>query len=431
MKKILFLHGFFATGSCPMANAMREAFEGCAVVLTPDLPLHPKEALKEIRSIIDKEHPDLLVGNSCGAFLAQMLSPVVGIPALLGNPYFKMTEFLKVRIGEHQYKAPRKDGNQRLVIDEALIEEFSELEAVQFDCCNPYYKERVWGLFGEQDTLAHFSPLFMEHYNNIYHFPGGHTPTEQEVKTWYAPLATKMLMEYPAKEERYFQHFKGGKYKFINSAFDSETLERMVVYQAIYGEQAYWVRPERCSSVWLQETARLSTDSQKSKFNTEKVTRIENKQFQMIIYIVRHGQTAENLQMILQGHLPGTLTDKGKEQVRNAAEHLAEKDVQFKCIVSSDLKRAMDSANIISERLKLPVIPMEILRERDWGNIQVCLFLRQQTSIKRMADGCSLMVMPKQKRIFINELAKPYKNYRRNLPMIPSSLSLMDSLQEI
>jgi len=50
MKKILFLHGFFATGSCPMANAMREAFEGCAVVLTPDLPLHPKEALKEIRS---------------------------------------------------------------------------------------------------------------------------------------------------------------------------------------------------------------------------------------------------------------------------------------------------------------------------------------------------------------------------------------------
>lgn len=168
-----------------------------------------------------------------------------GHSSFAGQSLFQDEEFLKVRIGEHQYKAPRKDGNQRLVIDEALIEEFSELEAVQFDCCNPYYKERVWGLFGEQDTLAHFSPLFMEHYNNIYHFPGGHTPTEQEVKTWYAPLATKMLMEYPAKEERYFQHFKGGKYKFINSAFDSETLERMVVYQAIYGEQAYWVRPEK------------------------------------------------------------------------------------------------------------------------------------------------------------------------------------------
>ena len=78
MKKILFLHGFFATGSCPMARALKEAFEGTAVVLTPDLPLHPKEALKEIRSIIDREQPDLLLGNSCGSFLAQMLAPVVG-----------------------------------------------------------------------------------------------------------------------------------------------------------------------------------------------------------------------------------------------------------------------------------------------------------------------------------------------------------------
>ena len=120
MKKILFLHGFFATGSCPMAKALQEAFVGKAVVLTPDLPLHPREALKAISTIIDREQPDLLLGNSCGAFLAQMLAPVVDIPALLGNPHFKMTEFLKERIGEHEYKAPRRDGNQRLVIDEAL-----------------------------------------------------------------------------------------------------------------------------------------------------------------------------------------------------------------------------------------------------------------------------------------------------------------------
>ena len=111
-KKILFLHGFFATGSCPMALALKEAFEGQAIVLTPDLPLHPKVALKNIHAIIDQEKPNLLLGNSCGAFLAQMLSPIVGIPALLGNPHFKMTNFLKERIGEHTYKYPRMDGNQ-------------------------------------------------------------------------------------------------------------------------------------------------------------------------------------------------------------------------------------------------------------------------------------------------------------------------------
>ena len=245
MKKILFLHGFFATGSCPMARALREAFDGQAVVLTPDLPLHPKEALKYIRMLIDKEKPDLLIGNSCGAFLAQMLSPVVGIPALLGNPHFKMTDFLRERIGEHEYKAPRMDGNQTIVINESLINEFEQLEALQFDYCNPYYKDRVWGLFGEQDTLAHFEPLFLQHYNNSYHFPGGHMPTEQEVRTWYAPLVQKMLMEYSVKKERFFRHFKGGLYKYIHSAYDSETQERMVVYQALYGEEAYWVRPEK------------------------------------------------------------------------------------------------------------------------------------------------------------------------------------------
>ena len=129
MKKILFLHGFFASGQCVPAVALREAFEGRVEVLTPDLPIHPQMALEEIRNICDREHPDLLVGNSCGSLYAQMLAPIVGIPALLGNPHFQMTAFLKERIGSHEYKAPRKDGNQQFVIDESLIQEFAEFNS--------------------------------------------------------------------------------------------------------------------------------------------------------------------------------------------------------------------------------------------------------------------------------------------------------------
>ena len=162
-------------------------------VITPDLPMHPKEAVLFIRELIDREQPDLLIGNSCGAFYAQMVAPVVGIPALLGNPHFRMTEFLRQRIGEHQYKSPRKNGNQNFVIDETLIEEFAEMEAIQFDTCDPDFQERIWGLFGEQDTLAHFEPLFLEHYKHSFHFPGGHTPTAEEVRGWYVPLAEKIL----------------------------------------------------------------------------------------------------------------------------------------------------------------------------------------------------------------------------------------------
>ena len=39
--------------------------------------------------------------------------PCVDIPALLGNPHFKMTDFLKERIGKHEYKATRMDGNRQ------------------------------------------------------------------------------------------------------------------------------------------------------------------------------------------------------------------------------------------------------------------------------------------------------------------------------
>ena len=150
-KKILFLHGFYASGSCVPALALKEAFEkgGAqrpgeslgghrATVLTPDLPIHPADAVKLIRDICDQEKPDVLVGNSCGSFYAQMISPIIGVPALLGNPHFKMSDFLRERIGNHQYKSPRADGKQDFTIDEQLVKEFEEMEAHQFDCCNIY-----------------------------------------------------------------------------------------------------------------------------------------------------------------------------------------------------------------------------------------------------------------------------------------------------
>ncbi len=43
--------------------------------------------------------------------------------------------------------------------------------------------------------------------------------------------------------EKYYRHFKGNIYKLIGIAKDSETLEEMVVYQAMYGERQMWVRP--------------------------------------------------------------------------------------------------------------------------------------------------------------------------------------------
>ena len=42
---------------------------------------------------------------------------------------------------------------------------------------------------------------------------------------------------------REFVHFKGGHYRLEGFAKDSETLEEMVVYRALYGDGGLWVRP--------------------------------------------------------------------------------------------------------------------------------------------------------------------------------------------
>ncbi len=40
-----------------------------------------------------------------------------------------------------------------------------------------------------------------------------------------------------------YRHFKGNEYEVIGIARNSETLEPMVVYRALYGNGDIWVRP--------------------------------------------------------------------------------------------------------------------------------------------------------------------------------------------
>ena len=42
-----------------------------------------------------------------------------------------------------------------------------------------------------------------------------------------------------------YRHFKGNEYQVLYLARHSETMEEMVVYRALYGEQGIWVRPAR------------------------------------------------------------------------------------------------------------------------------------------------------------------------------------------
>jgi len=50
-----------------------------------------------------------------------------------------------------------------------------------------------------------------------------------------------------------YRHFKGGEYEVIGMVNHSETLEPMVLYRALYGEGALWVRP---AAMWEEPVTR-------------------------------------------------------------------------------------------------------------------------------------------------------------------------------
>lgn len=67
---------------------------------------------------------------------------------------------------------------------------------------------------------------------------GGEYPLAKEA-VWYS-----VLKERRRNTDRYFQHFRGGKYKLIGYGKDSETQEDVVIYQALYGANQIWVQPK-------------------------------------------------------------------------------------------------------------------------------------------------------------------------------------------
>jgi len=89
----------------------------------------------------------------------------------------------------------------------------------------------------------------------------------------------------------------------------------------------------------------------------------------MKLMIVRHGETIENTQGIVQGHLHGTLSELGKTQAKKVADKLKKEKIDY--IYSSDLARAADTAKEIAKfHPKTPIKFVKELRERFFGPFQ-------------------------------------------------------------
>ena len=85
-----------------------------------------------------------------------------------------------------------------------------------------------------------------------------------------------------------------------------------------------------------------------------------------VLYLVRHGETIDNVNQIMQGQTQGQLTDNGILQAKEVRDLMAMEEIT--AIISSDLKRSIDTARIIAEPHHLEVIQTPLIRERDWGS---------------------------------------------------------------
>ncbi|KAF7311265.1 Phosphoglycerate mutase-like protein [Mycena kentingensis (nom. inval.)] len=88
------------------------------------------------------------------------------------------------------------------------------------------------------------------------------------------------------------------------------------------------------------------------------------------VYIIRHGETQENRTGVIQGQLDTELNALGEEQAREVARALREQGVRFDRAYSSDLRRAVKTAETILGDAEVVLVKEEALRERYMGTLQ-------------------------------------------------------------
>jgi len=86
------------------------------------------------------------------------------------------------------------------------------------------------------------------------------------------------------------------------------------------------------------------------------------------LFLVRHGQSDGNAEGRFGGHSPTPLSALGRQQAELTARALAKEKIQV--IYSSDLLRAMKTAEPLAEILDLPVIATPAFRERKVGVLE-------------------------------------------------------------
>jgi broad specificity phosphatase PhoE len=144
----------------------------------------------------------------------------------------------------------------------------------------------------------------------------------------------------------------------------------------------------------------------------------------MKIYLVRHGQTDYNLNDLIQGWVDIELNENGIKQSMELGEKL--KDIKFDVIYSSDLKRAIQTSEIINKinKFKSSIILDSRLREQNMGdwegkkssiiineNKEFFIKVRENPFLYNPPNGETFLQVVSRAKAFLDDLEdKNYEN---------------------
>jgi len=99
------------------------------------------------------------------------------------------------------------------------------------------------------------------------------------------------------------------------------------------------------------------------------------------LYLIRHGQSAGNAEGRFGGHGPTPLSDLGRRQAEKTAKLLAKEGIN--AVYSSDLLRAVQTAEPLAELLNIEIRTSPALRERNVGVLEGLTFDESKAKFPR------------------------------------------------
>lgn len=147
-----------------------------------------------------------------------------------------------------------------------------------------------------------------------------------------------------------------------------------------------------------------------------------------VIFLLRHGET-DGPKKVYKGHIDVPLSNNGIEQIEKVSETLKKLQKKYelnrKIILSSPLKRALKTAEILSKSLAIEFKKLDILKERSFGKWEGMTIdeiisaypedferWRQNPAKFSPPDGESTLDVSVRAKKAIEEIIKGYKGYQ-------------------